>query len=210
MYYLKIFPTFANKCFFYYMKNLYIIAGCNGAGKTTASYTVLPEILQCKEFINADEIAKGLSPFNPEQVAIQAGRLMLTRINRLIQTETDFAFETTLASKSFLKTIEKAKKKGYFITLIFFWLVSPELAIERVKIRVKEGGHNIPQEVIVRRYYAGLNNFFNLYTNKVDYWMFFDNSNMISKIIAEGNNENILIKNTKIWQRLKNKYYENK
>ena len=192
------------------MKNLYIIAGCNGAGKTTASYTVLPEILQCKEFINADEIAKGLSPFNPEQVAIQAGRLMLTRINRLIQNETDFAFETTLASKSFLKTIEKAKKKGYFITLIFFWLISPELAIERVKIRVKEGGHNIPQEVIVRRYYAGLNNFFNLYMNKVDYWMFFDNSDMISKIIAEGNNENISIKNTEIWHKLKNKYYENK
>ncbi len=130
---------------------------------------------------------------------------MLTRINRLIQTETDFAFETTLASKSFLKTIEKAKKKGYFITLIFFWLISPELAIERVKIRVKEGGHNIPQEVIVRRYYAGLNNFFNLYMNKVDYWMFFDNSDMISKIIAEGNNENISIKNTEIWHKLKNK-----
>jgi predicted ABC-type ATPase len=137
------------------MPNLYIIAGCNGAGKTTASYTVLPEMLECDEFINADEIAKGLSPFNPEKAAIESGRIMLDKISKLISQKVDFAFETTLATRSYINTIQKAKSFGYDITLVFFWLDSVELAIERVKIRVEEGGHNIPVNVIKRRYLAG-------------------------------------------------------
>src|SRR5512147_499470 len=112
------------------MLNLYIIAGCNGAGKTTASFTVLPEMLNCEEFINADEIARGLSPLNPEKAAIDAGRIMLTKINKLILNQKDFAFETTLASKSYINTILRAKEAGYQITLVFFWLDSVELAIE--------------------------------------------------------------------------------
>ena len=106
------------------MPNLYIIAGCNGAGKTTASYTVLPDILNCKEFINADEIAKGLSPFQPEKVSIQAGRIMLHRIDELLKSKNDFAFETTLSSKSYVNTIKEAKEAGYFVTLVYFWLNS--------------------------------------------------------------------------------------
>ena len=101
------------------MPKLYIIAGCNGAGKTTASYTVLPEMLGCKEFVNADEIAKGLSPFNPESVAIEAGRLMLQRMDDLLSEGSDFAFETTLSTRSYVKFIERAQAKGYFVTLLF-------------------------------------------------------------------------------------------
>ncbi len=118
-------------------KNLYIIAGCNGAGKTTASFTILPEMLNCNEFVNADEIAKGLSPFQPETVAFEAGRIMLNRINELLEQQVDFAFETTLSSLTYQHTIKRAQEKGYFVTLIFFWLESIELAKERVKIRVK-------------------------------------------------------------------------
>jgi predicted ABC-type ATPase len=125
------------------MANLYIISGCNGAGKTTASFTVLPEMLNCKEFVNADEIARGLSPFKPESVAIQAGKIMLGRIEELIKQNADFAIETTLTTKSYINTIKRAKELGYKITLLFFWLNDVELAIERVKTRVQEGGHHI-------------------------------------------------------------------
>jgi len=133
-------------------KNLYVIAGCNGAGKTTASFTILPEILNCKEFVNADEIAKGLSPFQPEKVSFEAGRIMLNRINELLETNQNFAFETTLATKSYKSKIIKAKKENYNVTLLFFWLETVDIAIERVKTRVIEGGHNIETEVIKRRY----------------------------------------------------------
>src|SRR6186713_963197 len=111
--------------------NLYIISGCNGAGKTTASYTILPEILNCKEFVNADEIAKGLSPFQPETVSFHAGRIMLERIDELLEQFVDFAIETTLTTLSYKKTIELAKTKGYTVTLLFFWLNDVNLAIER-------------------------------------------------------------------------------
>ena len=140
------------------MPNLYIISGCNGAGKTTASYTILPEMLQCKEFVNADEIAKGLSPFQPETVSFHAGRIMLTRINELLEQAVDFAIETTLTTLSYKKTIELAKTKGYSVTLLFFWLDDVNLAIERVKTRVSEGGHNIPEQIIIRRYFKGIFN----------------------------------------------------
>lgn len=106
------------------MKILYVIAGCNGAGKTTASYTILPEILDCKEFVNADEIARGISPFQPEKVGIEAGRLMLKRIKNLLEEGESFAFETTLSTRSYVKFIERAKQLGYQITCLFFWLDS--------------------------------------------------------------------------------------
>ena len=168
------------------MPNLYIIAGCNGAGKTTASFTVLPEMLNCDEFINADEIARGLSPLNPEKASIDAGRLMLRRIDKLISYKKDFAFETTLATRSYRKTISRAIREGYQVTMVFFWLDSEELAIERVRTRVLEGGHNIPEKVIRRRYYSGLKNLFEIYIPICDYWMLFNNSVSPSELIAEG------------------------
>lgn len=167
------------------IKKLYIIGGCNGAGKTTASFNILPELLNCKEFVNADEIARGLSPFQPEKVSIEAGRLMLTRIDELIHSNQDFSFETTLSTRSFINTINRAKSSGYFVTLIFFWLESVELAKDRVKKRVSEGGHHIEEEVIKRRYKLGIKNLFNLYADQVDSLLIFDNSTLESDLIAE-------------------------
>ena len=186
------------------MPNLYIIAGCNGAGKTTASYTVLPEMLDCQEYINADEIAKGLSPFNPNKAAIEAGRLMLSKINSFVKNKIDFAFETTLATRSYVKTIQNAKENDYKVTLLFFWLDSIELAKERVQTRVTEGGHNIAENVIIRRYYAGIKNLFDLYIPICDYWMIFNNSNPALEMIAEGNlNLKLKIENNRIFEILK-------
>ncbi len=166
-------------------KNLYIIAGCNGAGKTTASYTILPEIINCKEFVNADEIAKGLSPFQPEKVSFEAGRIMLDRINELLEENESFAFETTLSTRSYRNKILRAKEQGYTVTLLFFWLNNIELAKERVKTRVKEGGHNIPKEVIERRYLNGIKNLFEIYLEIVDGTLVFDNSRGKHELIAQ-------------------------
>ena len=191
------------------MKKLFIIAGCNGAGKTTASYTILPEILDCKEFVNADEIARGLSPFQPEKAGIEAGRLMLKRIKGLLDSGENFAFETTLATKSYINLIVNAKDKGYQITCLFFWLCSVDLAISRVKSRVREGGHNIPEDVIRRRYKSGLQNFFKLYLPKVDNWMFVDNSGDTYEIIAEGSIDEKNINNKALWNEIKQEYDSN-
>ena len=171
-------------------KNVYIIAGCNGAGKTTASFTILPEIIHCKEFVNADEIARGLSPFQPEKVAIEAGRIMLDRIDDLFSNNESFAFETTLSTKSYKNKIIEAKQNNYTVTLLFFWLKNVELAKERVKIRVSEGGHNIEPDIIERRYIKGIINFFDIYLPIVDGALVFDNSFgkpelLASKIIDE-------------------------
>jgi predicted ABC-type ATPase len=157
-------------------RNLYIIAGCNGAGKTTASFTILPEIIDCKEFVNADEIAKGLSPFQPEKVAFESGRIMLHRIADLLESNESFAFETTLSTRSYKQKVEEAKRRGYTVTLLFFWLQNVELAKERVKIRVSEGGHNIETNVIERRYLKGIKNLFDIYLSIVDGALIFDNS----------------------------------
>lgn len=186
------------------MQNLYIIAGCNGAGKTTASFTVLPEMLNCDEFVNADEIARGLSPLNPEKSAIEAGRWMLKKIDQLISSKTDFAFETTLSTKSFTRTVARAKKSGYQITLVFFWLESVDLAIERVKTRVEEGGHNVPAEVIQRRYYSGLMNLFNLYIPVCEVWMIIDNSEFPSSMVAKGKYDQLVeIENSVTFEKIK-------
>lgn len=188
------------------MKKLYVIAGCNGAGKTTASYTILPEILDCKEFVNADEIARGISPFQPEKVGIEAGRVMLNRINNLLKAGESFAFETTLSTRSYVKFIEKARQLGYQVTCLFFILDSEELAIYRVATRVKEGGHHIPEEVIRRRYKSGLKNFFNLFLHKVDNWLLVNNSGDSYEIIAEGSLNDITVNNILHWEELKEKY----
>ncbi|AJH15471.1 zeta toxin family protein [Myroides profundi] len=191
-------------------KNLYIIAGCNGAGKTTASFTILPKILDCKEFVNADEIAKGLSPFQPEKVAFEAGRIMLNRINELFKDNEDFSFETTLATKSYKQKILYAKENGYNVTLLFFWLKDFQLAKERVKERVKEGGHNIPVDVIERRYINGIINLFDIYLDIVDECLIFDNSEGNHLLIAEKHiRELISIHNPDKFNALK-QYYDSR
>lgn len=190
-------------------KKLYIISGCNGAGKTTASFTILPEILDCKEFVNADEIAKGLSPFQPEKVSFEAGRIMLHRINELLNSNENFAFETTLSMRSYKNKIIEAKEKGYTVTLLFFWLQSVELAKERVKIRVSEGGHNIDPEVIERRYIKGIKNLFDIYLSIVDGAYIFDNSEGKHELLADKRTDGILnIVNEEKFNLLKS-YYDN-
>ena len=184
-------------------KNLYIISGCNGAGKTTASYTVLPEILDCREFVNADEIARGLSPFNPESVAIEAGRLMLQRIENLLAKDVSFSIETTLATKSYINLVRRAQGKGYKVHILFFWLRTPELAIQRVAERVANGGHNIPEDVIRRRYVAGINNLFRLFIAEVDFWDLYDNSKKTRIEIARGGkNAETMICDELLFQRI--------
>ncbi|MGB5025291.1 MAG: zeta toxin family protein [Saprospiraceae bacterium] len=186
---------------------LFIIAGPNWAGKTTASFSILPGILGVNEFVNADEIARGLSPFNPISVSIKAGKLMLNRIDELLSNRLDFAFKTTLSSKSFTNTIRKAKTQHYFVTLVFFYLESPELAIQRVKNRILEGGHSIPESVIIRRYYKGLANLFSLYLKLVDKWLIFDNSNIKLNFVGEGSSLNQqLIYNPITWNKINSQW----
>lgn len=173
---------------------LYIIAGCNGAGKTTASMSILPEVLDCREFVNADEIAKGLSPLKPEEVAIEAGRLMLQRIDTLLSRHVSFAIETTLATRSYKNLVERAKASGYQVILLFFWLSSPEMAEMRVAQRVASGGHNIPKDVIHRRYWAGLRNLFEIFVPIVDLWSLYDNNTETQPIVKNS----IVVDNNKL------------
>jgi len=191
------------------VKKLYIIAGCNGAGKTTASYTILPEILDCQEFVNADEIARGLSPFRPENESFEAGRLMLKRIDDLLAKGQSFAFETTLSTRSYVQLVDRARQLSYQVTCLFFYLESEELAISRVENRVKEGGHFIPEDIIRRRYKRGLKNFFNLFLPALDNWLFIDNSGDQYEIIAEGSVNEEIVGNIDLWRKLKHEHYGN-
>jgi len=168
------------------MANMYIICGCNGAGKTTASYTMLPDMLGCDEYIDADEIAKGLSPSDPSQAAIRASRLMMERFNELIEKGKDFGLETTLSTRSLVRMAMEAKRKGFSVHIIYFWLKSPELAIERVKRRYEAGGHTVPEEAIRRRYTVGIDNLIKLYMPICDLWTIFDNSLSELKLVAKG------------------------
>lgn len=188
------------------MPYLYIISGCNGAGKTTASYTILPEMLGCKEFVNSDEIAKGLSPFNADNitVAVEASRIMYKRIRELIAAKKTFALETTLASRSIVKLLQGAQEKGYYVTLLYFWLNTPDLAVERVKNRVAAGGHNVTESTIRRRYEAGIHNLFELYLPICDFWMIADNSLSPLEVIAKGfkKNNKRTIYNSVVYKKL--------
>ncbi|MBQ3207267.1 MAG: zeta toxin family protein [Bacteroidales bacterium] len=187
------------------MPRLYIISGCNGAGKTTASYSLLPEMLNCTQFVNSDEFAKGLSPFNPEKASIQASRYMLMKIRYLLKRYQDFAVETTLATRTLLKTVRMAQDAGYTVTLMYFWLKSPELAVERVHARVEAGGHNIPEETIRRRYQVGIDYFFHYYAPVCERWILADNSQIPFRVIAEGTKDEVIsIKDEATYSRIRN------
>jgi len=164
--------------------NLYIIAGSNGAGKTTFARKFLPDYVKCLEFINADLIAGGLSPFVPERAAIRAGRIMTEQIRSLSVQRRDFGFETTLSGKAYIKLFKELKGKGYRIHLFFLWIASADLGIERIAERVRQGGHYIPDAVVRRRFAKGLTNFVKLYRPILDSWYIFDNSMATPKLIA--------------------------
>lgn len=166
--------------------NLYIIAGPNGAGKTTASFNLLPDVLHCPNFVNADEIARGLSPFTPESVAIQAGKIMLQRIDELLPQGVDFAIETTLATRSYVQLVHRAHKLGYKVHLIFFALENEEQAIQRVAQRVSNGGHNIPETDIRRRFRRGIYNLIHLYMPICDSVLVYNNAHGNAILVVKG------------------------
>ena len=164
-------------------------------------------MLKCKEFVNSDEIAKGLSPFNAGNiaVAVEASRIMYKRIKELVALKETFAMETTLATRSVANLIREAQREGYYVTLLYFWLNTPELAVERVKMRVAAGGHNVPESTIHRRYRAGVRNLFKLYLPICDYWMIADNSMSPMEVIAKGfRKDKIEIFNSDIYTKLEN------
>jgi len=163
-----------------------IIAGPNGAGKTTFAREFLPNEANCPEFINADLIAAGLSPFKPEAAAARAGRLMLAEMDERVRQRRSFAFETTLSGQTYARRISKWLLLGYHVKLIFLSLPSVEMAVARVAARVSQGGHNVPEEVIRRRFKAGLRNFDMVYKALVDAWTLYDNSGSVPKLLDWG------------------------
>lgn len=154
----------------------------------------MPELFECSEFVNSDEFAKSLSPFNPSEASVSASRFMLFKIHYLLNRRSDFSIETTLATRSLLGIIENAKELGYTVTILYFWLRTPEMAIARVAARVQSGGHNIPVDVIRRRYKMGLKYFFDTYSPVCDRWVLADNSQSPFVVVAEGNKDSINIK----------------
>ena len=169
-------------------KKCYIIAGPNGAGKTTFANEFLPIEAECLNFINADLIAKGLSPFQPEKVAIQAGKLMIQQMNEFLKKNQSFAFETTFSGKEYAEKIRNWKSQNYEVIIYYLKLPSVDLAIERVKLRVSQGGHNVPENVIRRRYDRSWENFQHIYKRLADSWTVFDTSGKVPVILEESGN----------------------
>ncbi len=166
-------------------KNVYIIAGPNGSGKTTFANKFLPEYAKCPNFVNADLIAQGLSPFSPRLAAIKAGKLVLEQVRTLADRNVDFAFETTLSGKSYAVFLKMLKNKGYSVHLFFLWIPNVDIALARIKERVADGGHDVPAQDVKRRFYRGLSNLFKLYRPLLDSWMLFNNSSTVPTLIAE-------------------------
>ena len=169
-------------------KKIVIIAGPNGAGKTTFARTFLPNEAGCPVFVNADLIAAGIAPFQPETVAFRAGRLMLEEISRHVSEGCSFAFETTLSGLTYVRMIDAWRLDGYTVKLIFLSLASSEDAVARVAMRVRQGGHGIPADTIRRRFAAGFANFQATYRHRVNYWQLFDNSGEVPLLLEEGEN----------------------
>ncbi len=163
---------------------MYVIAGPNGAGKTTFARKFLPNYVKCLEFVNADLIAGGLSPFTPERAAMRAGRIMIDQIRRLSADRRDFGFETTLSGKSNFNLFQNLKEKGYRIHLFYLWVASAELALERIAERVRMGGHDVPAGTVRRRFIKGLDHLVGAYRPFWDSWYIFDNSMETPKLIA--------------------------
>ena len=191
-----------------FMPRLFIISGCNGSGKTTASYALLPELFGCREFVNSDEFAKSLAPFNPESASVAASRYMLMKMRYLLDRNEDFCIETTLATRSMLKMARLAQEKGYYVTILYLWLNSPELAVARVKARVAAGGHNIKEDTIRRRYSLGLHYLFREYMPVCNRWILADNSTDSFEIIAEGSEDGTIVRNSETFAIIKDMNFE--
>ena len=182
---------------------VYIIAGPNGSGKTTFASKFLPRYADCPSFINADTIARGLSGFSPDAVALKAGRILLEQIEDYASKKVDFAFETTLSGTHYLMRVRNLKKMGYAVHLFFLWIPDVRLSLARIAARVKMGGHNIPGEVVHHRFHKGIKNFFQYYKTAVDSWMLFDNSEDIPQDIAEEKQGELRIFNHDLYEKIR-------
>jgi predicted ABC-type ATPase len=181
-------------------KHVVMIGGPNGAGKTTWAYRRLDPTLGIRDFVNADEIARGISPLDPEASAVAAGRVMLDRLDELVNAGHSFAFETTCSGRGHARLLERCRSNGYLITFIFLWLPSAEVALSRVARRISRGGHRIPDDVVVRRYRAGLRNMRNLYVPLADRALIYDNSDDSTVLIASRRlNEQLMIHDKDRW-----------
>jgi len=183
-----------------------VVAGPNGAGKSTTARHLLRDALEVSEFVNADDIAAGLSAFRPETVAVSAGRIMLARMRQLAAERANFAFETTLASRSLAPWLATLQRGGYRVHILFLWLHSADLAVSRVAERVRRGGHDVPEAVVRRRYGAGLMNFFRLYCPLADSWQLFDNSAGPRPVAAGEGNVVKILGDHEVWRRLKGSF----
>ncbi len=180
----------------------YIIAGANGAGKTTFATEFLPHYAKCRHFVNADLIAKGLSPFRPEKAAIKAGRMMLEELRELSEKGETFAFESTLSGLAYIAFISRLKQRGYEVHIVYLWVPSPSLCIARIKERVALGGHYIPSVQVRRRYQKSLRNFMTRYKTLADEWQILDNTKAGCELIAEGTSSKCRIINQKLYDTL--------
>lgn len=166
--------------------NVYVIAGANGAGKTTFATQFLPLYVKCKVFVNADLIAKGLSPFAPDEVSLKAGKLLLKELDAQAAKRNDFSFETTLSGKSYIHFLKELRKMGYNIHIFYLWIPSVKLALSRVKERVSVGGHDVAEADIKRRFLKSMDNFLNIYKPLADHWVIMNNGGISPYTIASG------------------------
>lgn len=184
------------------MPNVYIIAGPNGAGKTTFAKEFLPKYAHCPNFINADLIALGLAPFSPAKVQIKAGKILIEQINQYLKDKIDFSFESTLAGKAYAALIKEAKMKGYTVTIFYLSIPDPKLAQERIKQRVKEGGHHVPSVDILRRFKRSWQNFINVYMPLANSWVLFDNSSLVPVEIVKCDQGKIKVLEKNLYQEM--------
>lgn len=182
---------------------VYIVAGPNGAGKTTFARRFLPEYVECRQFVNADLIAGGLSPFSPGELAIQAGKLLLDQIRSLAKRKVHFGFETTLSGKTYPRLLNELKSGGYRLQLFFLWIPNVRLALSRIRDRVKRGGHSIPGPVVERRFERGIQNLFHLYRSLVDSWVLLDNSGSFPHVIAAEDAGGLNILDPELFDKIK-------
>ena len=186
-------------------KNVYVVAGPNGSGKTTFAREFLPNYAKCPNFVNADLIAQGLSPFAPRSAAIKAGRLVLSRIHEFSKSGADFGFETTLSGKTHLRLFRRLEEEGYCVHIFFLWVPCAELSLLRVKNRVADGGHNVPAVDVTRRFGRSIDNFFNVYQPFTHSWMLFDTSGVTPVLAAKGANGSVTVEHAEIYSGITGK-----